>query len=89
MLAMLGSPVQPAEPADRPGFAVVGQVIAEVLGVAGVAATDNFLDLGGNSILAVQIASRIGTRLAVDVEPAELLLTDTLAEFAGTLPSDA
>lgn len=89
MLAMLGSPVQPAEPADRPGFAVVGQVIAEVLGVAGVAATDNFLDLGGNSILAVQIASLIGTRLAVDVEPAELLLTDTLAEFAGTLPSDA
>ena len=73
---------------DRPEFAVIGEVVAEVLGVPDVVADDNFLDLGGNSILAVRIASRIGTRLAVDVDPAELLLADTLAEFAGTLPGD-
>lgn len=99
MLAMLADPGRPAAsvgvlaapdtPADQPGFAVVGQVVAEVLGIAGVSATDNFLDLGGNSILAVQVASRIGARLVVDVEPAELLLAETLAEFAGTLPSGA
>jgi hypothetical protein len=52
-----------------------------------VSASDNFLDLGGNSILAVQVASRLSTRLSTDVEPAELLLAETLAEFAGTLPS--
>jgi amino acid adenylation domain-containing protein len=98
MLAMLAGPAQPAatlsapaapdESADQPGFAVVGQVIAEVLGIASVSATANFLDLGGNSILAMQIASRISAQLAVDVEPAELLLAETLAEFAGTLPSN-
>jgi amino acid adenylation domain-containing protein len=82
-------PVGPPEPVRQTKFAVVGQVVAEVLGVDGVAASDNFLDLGGNSILAVRIASRIGARLAVDVEPAELLLAETLAEFAGTLPSGA
>lgn len=65
---------------------LVGQVVAEVLDVAAVAATDNFLDLGGNSILAVQAASRLSTRLSVDVEPTELLLAETLAEFASTLP---
>lgn len=89
MLTMLAAaPVAPAV-ADQPEFGVVGEVVAEVLGVPGVAATDNFLDLGGNSILAVRIASRIGARLAVDVEPTELLMADTLAEFAGTLPSGA
>jgi amino acid adenylation domain-containing protein len=92
MLAMAAGPAAgPATPddGDRPGLAVVGQVVAEELGVADVVATDNFLDLGGNSILAVRIAARLGTRLAVDVDPVELLLAETLAEFAGTLPSGA
>ncbi|HYQ69462.1 non-ribosomal peptide synthetase [Actinophytocola sp.] len=97
MLAMLAAPAPPAapdstgpaEPARQAELAVVGQVVAEVLGVDGVAASDNFLDLGGNSILAVRIASRIGARLAVDVDPTELLLAETLAEFAGTLASEA
>jgi amino acid adenylation domain-containing protein len=87
--ATLSAPAAPDESADQPWFAVVGQVVAEVLGIASVSATANFLDLGGNSILAMQVASRISAQLAVDVEPAELLLAETLAEFAGTLPSNA
>ncbi|MEU5261585.1 non-ribosomal peptide synthetase [Amycolatopsis sp. NPDC021455] len=74
---------------NSPGPDLVGAVVAEVLGGVEVAATDNFLDLGGNSILAVQVASRLGARLAATVDPAELLLADTLAEFAATLPGTA
>ena len=82
MLSLLG----PQRTETGQELDLVGRVVAEVLGVDSVSASDNFLDLGGNSILAVQVASRLGTRLSADVEPAELLLAETLAEFAGTLP---
>lgn len=85
MLALIG----PQRTDRTTEFDLVGQVVAEVLDVTAVSATDNFLDLGGNSILAVQVASRLSTRLSADVEPAELLLAETLAEFAGTLPAGA
>lgn len=85
--AMLSLLLGPQRTESRQEFDLVGRVVAEVLGVGAVSASDNFLDLGGNSILAVQVASRLSTRLSTDVEPAELLLAETLAEFAGTLPS--
>ncbi|GAA1313756.1 non-ribosomal peptide synthetase [Saccharothrix xinjiangensis] len=73
--------------ADEPVLvSVTGQVELvwkEVLGVSTVEAQDNFLDAGGNSILAIQLASRLRERLAVDVEPTDVLLADSLAELAG------
>ncbi|WP_260473799.1 non-ribosomal peptide synthetase [Amycolatopsis balhimycina] len=87
--AMLAA-ISPQRTAGNPaGLDLVGAVVAEVLGGVEVAATDNFLDLGGNSILAVQVASRLGARLAATVDPAELLLAETMAEFAATLPGTA
>ncbi|MFD7660093.1 non-ribosomal peptide synthetase [Actinosynnema sp. NPDC059797] len=72
--------------ADAPASSTVtGQVELvwkEVLGVSTVEAQDNFLDAGGNSILAIQLASRLRERLAVDVEPTDVLLADSLAELA-------
>jgi hypothetical protein len=43
---------------------------------------DNFLDLGGNSIAAVQLGARIEQLLGVRVEPAEILLADSLSDLA-------
>ena len=54
----------------------------EVLGTADVGIADNFLDLGGNSLLAMQIVSRIGRRFGVEVEPVAVLLASSLGELA-------
>ncbi|MET1071495.1 MAG: non-ribosomal peptide synthetase, partial [Umezawaea sp.] len=64
---------------------VTGQVELiwrDVLGVSSAAPTDNFIDVGGNSILAIQLASRLRERLAVDLGPADVLLADSLADLA-------
>jgi hypothetical protein len=64
---------------------VTGQVELiwrDVLGVSSAAPTDNFIDAGGNSILAIQLASRLRERLAVDLGPADVLLSDSLADLA-------
>ena len=60
----------------------LGRLWQEVLGVPTVAATDNFLDLGGNSIMAVQLASRIQQHFSIRLEPSDVLLADSLAELA-------
>lgn len=56
-------------------------VWCEVLGVPKAEPTENFVESGGNSILAIQLASRLRERLAVDVEPTDVLLTETLADL--------
>jgi amino acid adenylation domain-containing protein len=63
----------------------VGAVWQELLRVGSVRDGDNFLDLGGNSLLAVQAAARLRDRLAVAVEPADLLLADTFADLVDQL----
>ena len=54
----------------------------EVLGVPRVRASDNFLELGGNSILVMQLAARIRQKYEVFVEPGTVLLADSAADLA-------
>ncbi|HUQ61463.1 non-ribosomal peptide synthetase [Lentzea sp.] len=54
----------------------------EVLRVPQVQPLDNFIDLGGNSLLAVQAAARINEFLVSAVEPAEILLAESAAELS-------
>lgn len=68
-------------PAASPVPAELARIWCEVLEVATAHPGDAFLDLGGNSILAVQLASRIGERLGVPLEPADVLLADSLADL--------
>jgi amino acid adenylation domain-containing protein len=68
------------EAADATLAAVRG-IWRDVLRVPRVLATDNFIECGGNSILAVQVASRVHQRLAVPLEPADVLLADSFAEL--------
>jgi acyl carrier protein len=71
-------------PADEVGGAVAG-VWRELLGVPAVRDEDNFFDLGGNSLLAVQIAARVTGRLGLAVEPADVLLAETFADLCAQL----
>jgi amino acid adenylation domain-containing protein len=86
LLALLADGSDPTGPDAAPGAdpieAHIGQICRELLPLGAVRPTDNFLALGGNSILAIQVASRIRERLMVDVEPADVLLADSLADLA-------
>lgn len=84
LIALVTADERAPQPADEVG-GVVGGVWRELLGVAAVRDGDNFLDLGGNSLLAVQIATRVQTRLGVEVEPANVLLADSFADLVDHL----
>ncbi|MGC4806821.1 acyl carrier protein [Micromonospora sp. DT233] len=55
------------------------RIVADVLKVPHVAATDSFYDFGGTSLQAMRICARIGKELGVRVSPEVLFDSDTLA----------
>jgi amino acid adenylation domain-containing protein len=73
--------------------ALLCEVVASVLHLPQVKPEDNFLDLGGTSILALQAASRLRKALTSDVllNPAEILFADSLRDLSRSLldPTDA
>ncbi len=75
---------EPAEDdsSDDPVLSQVKGILRDVLGRSNFSAADNFLDIGGNSVLAVQVASRIQQRYAVPLEPADVLLAESFAALA-------
>ncbi|GAA1247403.1 hypothetical protein GCM10009665_43010 [Kitasatospora nipponensis] len=64
----------------------LAEIWQEVLGLDRVGVTDRFFDLGGNSLRAVQILSRIRSRLGVAVELEDLFARPTIAALARQLP---
>ncbi|MER7765242.1 condensation domain-containing protein, partial [Streptomyces sp. NPDC097619] len=61
----------------------------EVLGVEKVGIHDNFFDLGGDSILSIQVVSRARRALGVKLSPRLLFEAPTVAELAGHATSEA
>ncbi|WTL59449.1 amino acid adenylation domain-containing protein [Nocardia sp. NBC_01499] len=61
---------------------IVASVFAEVLGVDQVGADDDFFGLGGNSLLATQVAARIGAALDARVPVRALFEASTVAGLA-------
>ncbi|HEX2094621.1 MAG TPA: amino acid adenylation domain-containing protein, partial [Longimicrobiaceae bacterium] len=70
--------VPPCTPTER----VVAAVWAETLGIERVGAHDNFFDLGGHSLLLVQMHARLQERLRTGVSVAKLFQFRTLADLA-------
>ncbi|MEV6221641.1 non-ribosomal peptide synthase/polyketide synthase [Nocardia fluminea] len=64
---------------------VVAQVFGEVLGVARIGADDDFFALGGNSLVATQVASRLGTALGRTVSLKSLFEAPTVTALAALL----
>lgn len=69
--------VEPRSVAER----TLADVFARVLGVSRVGIRDNFYDLGGDSILALQIVSR-AHRAGVSLKPAQLFEKQTIEALA-------
>lgn len=65
--------------------AIVAQVWRDVLGVAELSPDDDFLALGGDSLIAVRIAGRLRERLACDVSADAVIGEGTVAGLAKRL----
>ncbi|MEU8587398.1 non-ribosomal peptide synthase/polyketide synthase [Streptomyces sp. NPDC048664] len=72
-------------PPRTPREQALAAVWADVLGVDAVGATDDFLDLGGDSILAARVLSRIREELGVRLSVRDLLTARTVAALAPRL----
>uniref|UniRef100_UPI0012E901C1 non-ribosomal peptide synthetase n=1 Tax=Rhodococcus phenolicus TaxID=263849 RepID=UPI0012E901C1 len=66
---------------------IVAGVFADVLGVDRVGADDDFFDLGGNSLIATQVAARLGAALDTTVPVRELFEAPAVAALAARLES--
>ncbi|MCY0927960.1 non-ribosomal peptide synthetase [Streptomyces sp. H27-H1] len=104
LLADAQDPAVPAVPAEtgapsgvRPDAeavdttaALIAEVWAGLLEVpsASITDSDDFIGLGGNSILATQAAFRLAEQLGVQVDPADVLLAPSLAGLAEQLRAE-
>ncbi|KSZ60701.1 peptide synthetase [Rhodococcus pyridinivorans KG-16] len=67
----------------------VANVFAEVLGVQGVGLDDDFFELGGNSLLATQVVSRLGVALDAQVPVRALFESSSVAALAVRVEQEA
>jgi acyl carrier protein len=61
---------------------LLAETWAEVLGVARCGVHDNFFDLGGHSLMATQLISRLAPRFGVEIPLGELFDRPTIAALA-------
>ena len=74
--------------ADKPTNAlerVICAEFAELLDVASVGANDDFFAVGGHSLLAIRLVSRLRTRLGIDVRVQDLFQNPTPAALAARI----
>ena len=60
----------------------VAAIFGEVVGVDQIGANDDFFDLGGDSVRAFQVISRIRARFDVNLSIATVFAKSTVAELA-------
>nr|WP_280471415.1 non-ribosomal peptide synthase/polyketide synthase [Nocardia cyriacigeorgica] len=68
---------------------IVAQIFGEVLGITRVGVDDDFFELGGNSLIATQVASRLGIALDTRVPVRMLFEASTVAALAARVESHA
>jgi hypothetical protein len=67
---------------------LVAAAWSEILDLDLVGADDNFLDLGGTSLLAIRVARQLGERLSAEVDLTAFYEHPTVARMAAHLTSD-
>ncbi|HET9958013.1 MAG TPA: amino acid adenylation domain-containing protein, partial [Polyangiaceae bacterium] len=68
---------QPATPVE----CVLVEVIESVLGISGIGVDDNYFELGGDSIVSIQVVSRARAR-GLRISPRDVFLHQTVARLA-------
>nr|QEO73592.1 condensation domain-containing protein [uncultured bacterium] len=64
---------------------MLAEIWAEVLGAERVGVHDDFFDLGGDSILSIQVISRVRAALRTELSPRVLFDASTVADLAATV----
>jgi len=64
---------------------IVANIWAEILSVERVGAENNFFDLGGNSLLAMQVVSKIREKLAVELSLRDLFVAPTVSQMTARI----
>ncbi len=72
-----------SEPGQSPAEAAVARVFAQALGRERVGVGDDFFDLGGDSLSAVEVLVAISDRFGVELSAADLLEASTPAALVG------
>lgn len=67
---------------------LASSLVGSVLGVDAVGAADNFFDLGGNSLQATQLVSRVRDTFDVELPLREVFQAPTVAEFARAIEDE-
>ncbi|MEW2128323.1 amino acid adenylation domain-containing protein [Streptomyces sp. NPDC007259] len=67
---------------------VLHDLWCEVLGRRAIGVEENFLDLGGDSLMAIRLVGRIQERLGVEVGVRDLLISPTIAHLAATVEKE-
>jgi amino acid adenylation domain-containing protein len=76
-----GEYVAPRTPAEQQ----LASIWSEVLGVQKVGSQDNFFDLGGNSLLALRLISRVRRAFSIDLPLVALFTAPILSELAARI----
>jgi amino acid adenylation domain-containing protein len=63
----------------------LSQLWEELLGVKGIKAADNFFDIGGHSLLVMQLVSRIHARWSIDLRFPDVFDAPSLSAMASTI----
>ena len=70
--------VAPRTPVEE----VLADIWSEVLGISSIGVRDNFLYLGGDSLLAIQMATRLSATFQAELSPRTFFETPTVAELS-------
>ncbi|MGH1540699.1 MAG: amino acid adenylation domain-containing protein [Arenicella sp.] len=76
-------------PADNLVQAKLVRIWQEVLGISEIGITDNFFDMGGQSLKATQVMSRIHRELAVELNWGTIFSKPTIQELAELIEADS
>ncbi|HTT36896.1 MAG TPA: amino acid adenylation domain-containing protein [Burkholderiales bacterium] len=85
--ARLPEPVESERTYSAPRTELEQQIVRvweELLGAPSVGISDNFFDMGGHSLLAVRLASRMGPLLGRDIPCDEIFAKPTIEALVGT-----
>ena len=63
----------------------IAAIWSEVLAIDTIGRNDEFLDVGGNSLLAMQVLARVSSRFNVDLPPSQVLAAGTVSAMAAAL----
>ena len=85
--AVPAMPKATTRPTAAAAPAAIAEVWRDVLGLAEVGPDDDFLALGGDSLIAVRVAARLRERLGCEISAEAIFRGGTVAGLAGLLGS--